>query len=48
MVTREWHKAHDLVIAKKYKEAEIIYSNIFPKLKRNGRFGILWKCKVAE
>ena len=38
MAARKWHNAHDLAIAKKYPEAEIIYSNIYPKLKWNGKF----------
>jgi len=38
MAARQWHKAHDLACSGKYQEAEVIYSNIFPKLKWNGRF----------
>ena len=38
LAARQWHKAHNLAIAKKYIEAEVVYSNIFPKLKWNGRF----------
>jgi len=34
----EWNSAHNLVCADKYQEAENIYSNIYPKLKWNGRF----------
>ena len=38
MAARQWHKAHELACSGKYKEAENIYSNIYPKLKWNGRF----------
>ena len=38
LASQQWHKAHDLACLKKYKEAEIVYSNIYPKLKWNGRF----------
>ena len=38
MAARQWHKAHDLACSGKYQEAENIYSNIYPKLKWNGRF----------
>ena len=38
MAARQWHKAHELACSGKYQEAENIYSNIYPKLKWNGRF----------
>ena len=38
MAARQWHKAHELACSGKYHEAENIYSNIYPKLKWNGRF----------
>jgi len=38
MAARQWHNAHQLFINKKYQEAETVYSNIYPKLKWNGRF----------
>jgi len=38
MAARQWHKAHELACSGKYQEAENVYSNIYPKLKWNGRF----------
>jgi len=38
MSARQWHNAHELACSGKYQEAENIYSNIYPKLKWNGRF----------
>ena len=38
MAARQWHKAHELACSGKYQEAEVIYSNIYPELKWNGRF----------
>ncbi len=38
LAARQWHKAHKLACSGKYQEAGNIYSNIYPKLKWNGRF----------
>jgi len=38
LTARQWHKADDLFVKRKYQEAEIIYSNIYSKLKWNCRF----------
>ena len=38
MASRQWQNANNLVVAEKYQEADIIYSNIYSKLKWNGRF----------
>jgi len=52
LAARQWHNAHELACSGKYQESEKIYSNIYPKLKWNGRFlsyyGNVVLNKVAE